>query len=495
MKILTGKQIREADQYTIANEPISSIDLMERASFALSDELEKIVHGSTPLLFIIGKGNNGGDGLAMARILSERGYHCSVYCIFEENVLSEDCRENLHRLPPVVSLLSPDFVVADDAVIVDAIFGSGIRGVVSEPAASVIRRINQIPNLVISIDLPSGMSTEWQKETDTLIWADYTLTIQFPKLAMLLPDYGQFCGELRIVPIGLSEAYIVKADSYFFYCDEGYIKSLLATKRDKFAYKNKFGHTLLICGSKSMSGAATLATGAALRSGCGLVTTHIPYSERIGIITNYPSAMLSFDDRDYFFRLPYNIGDYSSIAVGCGIGQLDETVSALEKLLKSAKVPMVIDADALNIIAANSKLKQYIPKGSILTPHVGELKRLIGEWGSEQEKFEKVQRFSSDIDSIIIVKGAYTAIFCPDGSCWFNSTGNAGMAKGGSGDVLTGLLAGLLARGYNPMDAAKVGVFIHGLAGDLAADNLGQEAMNSKDLIDYLPKAFQKFGR
>ncbi|WP_101688536.1 NAD(P)H-hydrate dehydratase [Dysgonomonas massiliensis] len=493
MKILTGKQIREADQYTIANELISSIDLMERASIALSDELEKVVRKSTPLLIIIGKGNNGGDGLAMARILCERGYHCSVYCLFEEDVLSEDCRENLHRLPPAVSLLSPDFVVADDAVIIDAIFGSGIRGVVYEPAASVIRRINQISNPVISIDLPSGMSTEWQQETDTLIRADYTLTIQFPKLAMLLPDYGQFCGEVRIVPIGLSETYIAKADSNLFYCDEEYIKYLLVTKRDKFSYKNKFGHTLLICGSKNMSGAATLATGSALRSGCGLVTTHIPYSERIGIMTNYPSAMLSFDDRDCFSRFPYNIGDYSSIAVGCGIGQLDETVSALEKLLKSAKVPMVIDADALNIIAASDSLRKYIPKDSILTPHVGELRRLIGEWGSEQEKFEKVQNFSSEIDSIVIVKGAYTAIFCPDGSCWFNSTGNAGMAKGGSGDVLTGLLVGLLARGYNSVDAAKVGVYIHGLAGDLAAADLGQEAMNSKDIIDYLPKAFQQF--
>lgn len=492
MKILTGKQIREADQYTIANEPISSLDLMERASITLSDGLEKLVSKSSPLLFVIGKGNNGGDGLAMARILVNRGYQCSVYCIFEKDALSEDCRTNLQRLPSSVRLLS-DFEVSDDLVIVDAILGSGVRGVVSEPIASVIDKINKYPNRVISIDLPSGMNTEWQEKTETIIRADYTLTIQFPKLAMLQPDYGRFCGDIRIVPIGLSEDYLSKAESQYFYCDEQYIRSLFAKKRNKFAYKNEFGHTLLICGSKNMSGAATLSTGAALRSGCGLVTTHIPYSERIGIMTNYPSAMMSFDNEDSFSHLPDNLDKYSSIAIGCGLGQSQKTIEAVENLLKSIKVPMVIDADALNIIAANKRLRKYIPENSILTPHIGELKRLIGSWNSEQEKYEKVRAFSAEINSIVIVKGAYTSIFCPDGNYWFNSTGNAGMAKGGSGDVLTGLLAGLLARGYNATDAAKVGVYIHGLAGDLAASDLGQEAMNSKDIIDYLSIAFKKF--
>lgn len=492
MKILTGKQIREADQYTIANEPISSLDLMERASIALSDELEKLAKKSSPLLFVIGKGNNGGDGLAMARVLRNRGYQCSVYCIFDEAVLSEDCRVNLHRLPSSVRLFS-DFEVSEDLVIVDAILGSGVRGVVSEPIASVIDKINKYPNRVISIDLPSGMNTEWQPKTDTIIRADYTLTIQFPKLAMLQPDYGRFCGDIHIVPIGLSEDYLSKAESQYSYCDEQYIRSLFAKKRNRFAYKNEFGHALLICGSKNMSGAATLATGAALRSGCGLVTTHIPYSERIGIMTNYPSAMMSFDCEYCFSSLPDNLDKYTTIAIGCGLGQSQKTIEAVEKLLKSVKVPMVIDADALNIIAANDRLRKYIPKNSILTPHIGELKRLIGSWNSEQEKQKKIQTFSAEIDSIIIVKGAYTSIFCPDGNCWFNSTGNAGMAKGGSGDVLTGLLAGLLARGYNPTDAAKVGVYIHGLSGDLAAAHLGQEAMNSKDIIDYLPSAFKRF--
>lgn len=495
MKILTGKQIKEADQYTIANEPISSIDLMERAAVALSGELEKLVDKSSPLLFIIGRGNNGGDGLAMARILAERGFKSSVYCLFGEEVLSEDRRTNLQRLPPNVSILLPDFIVAEDAVIVDAILGSGVRGTVSEPIASIIKRINIYPNLVISIDLPSGMSTEWQQEMDTLICADYTLTIQFPKLAMLQPDYGKYCGEVRIVPIGLNEDFFEKADSNYFFCDEKTIVSILAEKRNKFAFKNNFGHALLICGSKNMSGAATLATGAALRSGCGLVTTHIPYNERIGIMSSYPSAMMSFDDADFFSCLPDNLDSYSSIAVGCGLGQAPETILALESLLKSVKSPIVFDADALNIIAANSNLRQFIPRESILTPHVGELRRLIGKWKTEEEKFDRVLSFAAEIDSYIVVKGAYTVVCCPDGKCWFNSTGNAGMAKGGSGDVLTGLLAGLLARGYNSFDAARIGVYIHGLAGDKAAGDLGQEAMNSRDIIDYLPKAFRQFGR
>lgn len=495
MKILLGKQIKEADEYAINHEPISSLDLMERASTALSAELINHVELGSHLLFLIGKGNNGGDGLAIARMLSARGYSCSVCCLFEREALSEECRANLNRLPvnvEVVDLgsLFSDAVITNDTVLIDALLGSGVRGRTSEPIASVIVAINQLSNKKIAIDIPSGMNTEWQ-ENSLIPKVDVTLTIEYPKLGMLLPDVGDYCGKIIVVPIGLSNEFMTRAETPFFYCDKEYIRTLLKD-RSRFSYKNNFGHTLLICGSKNMSGAATLAVGGALRSGCGLVTAHLPYDERFGIMSNFPSVMFSFDRKEYFSELPSELSKYSSIGIGCGLGQSAETVNALKKLLVEVSCPLIIDADALNIIA-NYKLHRFIPKGSILTPHLGELKRLVGKWGDEKEKIEKVRTLAFEGQSVIVVKGANTLICNPLGYCFFNSTGNAGMAKAGSGDVLTGLMAGLVARGYPVWEAALVGVYLHGLAGDIASLNIGIEAMNSSDIIDGISSAFSSF--
>lgn len=500
MKILTGDQIKGADKYTIENEPISSLGLMERASLHMSNEIVKIVNKDIPLLFFIGKGNNGGDGLAMARILSERGYECKVYCIYSKEDMTEDCRANLEKLPADIEILNSDITlqnipVTENTLIIDAILGSGVKGIVKEPLSDIMDRINNLPNQVISIDLPSGMETEWNdKDNNSIIDADYTLTIEFPKVGMLLPDVGEYCGKIIIVSIGLSEEYINETLSNYSYTDKENIRSLIE-KRSKFTYKNAHGHALLICGSKNMSGAATLATAGALRSGCGLVTTHLPYDARFGIITNCPSAMLSFDERDVFSVLPSDLDKYSVVGVGCGIGQSEETIMALGLLFQSLTSPMVIDADALNILATHKQLHSFIPKNSVLTPHLGELRRLVGEWKSEEHKIELVRQLASDLHSTIVVKGANTMICLSDGNCYFNSTGNAGMAKGGSGDILTGFITGLIARGYSSSKAAIIGVYLHGLAGDFAASALGEEAMNSHDIVEYLPKAFLELNR
>jgi NAD(P)H-hydrate epimerase len=235
-----------------------------------------------------------------------------------------------------------------------------------------------------------------------------------------------------------------------------------------------------------MIGAAMLATGAALRSGCGLVSVHIPYDERTALQTRFPSAILSFDKSGYFSEMPDETGKYNAIGTGCGLGTRIETMKAFETLLKSSQIPIVIDADALNLLAMNKELLKHIPKNSILTPHRGELKRLIGEWNSEDSKHRKTINLSSETQSIIVVKGAHTAIYLPDGKVYFNSTGNSGMAKGGSGDVLTGLITGLLARGYNSFEASVLGVYFHGLAGDKACEKYGCESMNSLDLLEFL---------
>lgn len=484
-KILTDIQIKNADEYTIESEPISSIDLMERASLAIFQWLKDNVDKCVPCLFIIGKGNNGGDGLAVARLLSDAGYNCSVYTVYDRDRLTEECRVNLDRLPQSVTRINTIDDISVDTVIIDSLLGTGVKGSLNESLSVVVDKINSLPNRVISIDMPSGMKSEFGNVDQQMIKADTTLTLEFPKLAMLLPEAGENCGNIIVLKIGLSKKYIEEAGSSYYYITDTFIKKILL-KRDKFAHKGIYGHALLICGSKGMAGAATLAIGAALRSGCGLVTTHIPESERFSLQANYPSALLSLDARTCFSELPSSLSQYTAIGIGCGLGKDQYTVEAFKQLLGLVGKPMVIDADALNILADNYRLRQFIPQNSILTPHPGELKRLIGEWSDEEEKIALVRRLASNLKSIIVVKGSHTMICMPDGNCYFNSTGNSGMAKGGSGDVLTGYITGLLARGYDSIHAAILGVYIHGLAGDKAACNYGMEGMNSKDMIDYL---------
>lgn len=486
MKILTGTQIKEADRYTIVHEPISSIDLMERASNAIAEWICNNISKTSPLLFLIGKGNNGGDGLAVARILFHAGYDCSVYLPFEKEQLTSECAVNLERLPSYIERVTDIKRISNKHILIDSLLGTGVEGTLKEPLLSIIENVNSSPNQVISIDLPSGMISEFGNTYQTIIKADITLTLEFPKLAMLLPEAGEHCGEIITLPIGFSREYIERSPSLYNYITEDYIQSI-QLKREKFSHKGTYGHALLICGSKGMAGAATLATGAALRSGCGLVTTHIPYNERFAIQANYPSAMLSLDDEDYFSSVPKDLSKYSAIGIGCGLRQEHQTSEAFKELLAASyKQPFVIDADALNILADNYHIKQRIPENSILTPHPGELKRLVGEWHNEEKKINLVRRYAANIKSIIIVKGAHTMICLPDGNCYFNSTGNSGMAKGGSGDVLTGYITGLLARGYSSTHAAILGVYVHALAGDKAAARWGIESMNSKDIIDFL---------
>ena len=240
-----------------------------------------------------------------------------------------------------------------------------------------------------------------------------------------------------------------------------------------------------------MVGAAVLASGAALRSGCGLVTVHLPREERFAVQANYPAALVSCDPGAWFTQLPAQIDRYTAIGIGPGLGRHTESVKGLRAVLQCGK-PLILDADALNLLAEQPDLLAQIPAGSILTPHLGELRRLIGDWTSDQQRNEKVQELARRLTSIVVVKGAHTMICAPEGTCFFNSTGNAGMAKGGSGDVLTGLITGLRSRGYNALEAAILGVYLHGVAGDKAADYYGQEGMNAGDLADFIGEGYRE---
>lgn len=299
--------------------------------------------------------------------------------------------------------------------------------------------------------------------------------------------------QLIYLPKDVTEGFAERLGIPFDLVTEWYVKSMLLNRKWD-AHKGTYGHALLVCGSRGMTGAAVLATGAALRSGCGMVTAHVPAEERMAVVTNWPSALLSLDSGNAFSQLPEDISKYTSVGVGCGLGQSEETVAAFGKLMdvcSDNKIPMVIDADALNILASRPELHSHIPQNSVLTPHVGELKRMVGPWKDEDDKLRLAYELAVGLNATVVVKGPETAVCARGYKFTFNSTGNSGMAKGGSGDVLTGLIAGLISRGYSPENAAVLGVYLHGSAGDKAAEYFGPEAMNSADIIDFIPEAFK----
>ena len=537
MKILTGKDIREADLYTIEHEPVAGIELMERAALALEAEIaaaaettedQKTAAEAPEYLIIAGKGNNGGDGLAVARLLKGRfGDTRSISVILPAapDQLSPDCRLNMHLLPAGISLFSfadghitadgsevpPEQLFRGNTVVIDAILGTGVTGAVRGAALQAIRLVNEHSRrcrMVISIDMPSGLPTEPRNREEAAgadtIAADLTLTIEFPKLSLLLPETGRYAGRLRTVHIGLDRKFIDSRESAYAAVDAAYVPTLLRP-RGEFDHKGTHGHALVIAGSAEYMGAAILCTGAALRSGCGLVSAHIPAAGRTAMLISHPAAIISADEAPVFSSHPADLGKYSAVAVGPGIGRSEAAAAALEKLL--ACLPQhpgirtaVLDADALNIISERPEMLAMIPEGSVLTPHVGELSRLLraagsrglledvapagAQWRDDLHKVALVRQLCARLKSVIVLKGAHTMVCSPDGRCFFNMSGNPGMAKGGSGDVLTGLVAGLAARGYDSLSAAILGVWFHGLAGDAAASLRGMEAMNAEDILE-----------
>lgn len=491
MKILTGLQIREADRATLQNQELHSTELMERAALRIAGYLMERYASRPTFLFVVGKGNNGGDGLAVARIMAGNGFKCRVYTLFPENECTEEYRTNLKRLPDsvTVEVFDPQMPPPPipGAIVVDALLGIGADGAAREPIASVIDRINASGREVVSLDIPSGLATEFGNTERPVVLADVTLALQYPSLSMLLPEAGEHAGEVVVLDIGLDQKFIDEAPSPYFYVGKEDIKHLIE-KRPKFAYKNEYGHALLIAGSEGMLGAAILATDGALRSGCGLVTVHVPKAEHSVMHLSHPAALVSPDRGNRFTEVPHNLEKYSAIGIGSGMGQAPETFKAFKELLERYDRPMVIDADALNILGARKELLPLVPQDSILTPHAGELKRLIGEWKDDREKLEKTTELAVALNSYIVIKGAYSVVCDPLGRYWFNSTGNPGMAKGGSGDVLMGLTAGLLAKGMNSRSAAILAVYVHGRAGDDAAQIWGQESMNAEDIAKNLTR-------
>jgi len=500
MKILPIEKIREADAYTIENEPIADIDLMERAARELFTWIIAKTEPEKRIKIFCGMGNNGGDGFVLGRMLGIEGFDVQVFVVRHGDKMSPSCQANYERIQTITGVTLSEITkkdpmpeISDNDVVVDAIFGSGLSKPVTDFVARVIDHINESKAVVISVDAPSGLFCS-RTNTDnkgSIIKADYTLTFQFPKLGFLFPENDQYVGEWEVLPIGLYPDFIntVSVKNHFLLSHD--IKPILKS-RGKFSHKGTFGHGLLIAGSYGKMGAAVLAAYAGLKAGAGLITAHIPKKGNSIMQTAVPEAMVSIDgDKKVFSDLPY-LANYNAIAVGPGISCDEKSASALKLLIQDAGMPLIIDADAINILAENKTWISFIPKKSIFTPHPKEFERLVGKTANDFERNEKQHEFSKKYQAYVILKGAHTAITSPDGTCYFNSTGNPGMATGGSGDVLTGILLGLKTQGYTSLETCLLGVYLHGLAGDLAAEKWGFEALTAGNITDYLGKAFQK---
>jgi NAD(P)H-hydrate epimerase len=506
MKILTAEQIKQADEFTIKNEPIASIDLMERAAAACVKWIRSRYDNTYSFAIFCGTGNNGGDGLAIARILIQHNFKVEVFIITLSKNISKDFEINLERLKGLaeVKYINDEnqfnqIDISPKTTIIDAILGSGLSRPVDERIGKIIKGINNIKTKIISIDIPSGLRTENNSDSkaEYIIHANHTLSLEFPKLSFLFAENSLFTGEWFILPIGIHPDFIQNLKSFELISQSEVLPIL--KRRSKFSYKNNYGHALLIAGSYGKIGAAVLAAKACMRTGAGLLTTHLPKCGYEIMQNSFPEAMVNVDKNEYCLSGFSNLMEnkiYQAIGIGPGLGQADETKMALKKIIKNTRSSIVIDADAINIIASENTLKELLPPNSILTPHIGEFERLIGKkTGNSYERLMYQKEFSEKYKVIIVLKGAYTSISTADDFCYFNSTGNPGMATAGSGDVLTGMILGLLSQQYSPLQAAILGVYLHGLAGDRATAKYGEEAMIATDIIDHIGDVYKNLAK
>jgi NAD(P)H-hydrate epimerase len=500
MKIFTAEQIRAADAYTIANEPVRSIDLMERAAAACSAWLQERYSPGRPVYIFCGTGNNGGDGLAIARLLDAAGYRVHCFLVFFSEHFSADCAVNRTRLEHAFGSrlravhAEQDLPSLDKgAVLVDALFGTGLNRPLKGLAAEVVAWMNRQRAPVVSIDMPSGLMADRSSAGGPVVEAGDTLSFAFYKLAFLMAENARYTGRVHLLPIGIHPGYIARTPTPYRLTEIEDVRRLYRP-RSPFAHKGTYGHSLLIAGSFGKMGAAVLAAGSCARSGTGLVSCQVPGCGYQVMQTAVPEAMCIADPcQDHWSAAPGDLQKYDAIGLGPGLGRHPETAGALEALLEALQrdTRLVADADALNIIGSERQLLESLPPATVITPHPKEFGRLFGSTADDFERLGLQREMSRTHQLHIVLKGHYTSVTTPAGDCFFNSTGNAGMATGGSGDVLTGILTGLLAQGYEPAAAAVLGVYLHGLAGDHAAARLSAEAMIASDITACLGAAFR----
>ena len=496
MKLYSTKQIYKADQISIKKEEIVSSELMERAALQLFNWIHLRMQGAPVKIHLFcGIGNNGGDGIALARHLLDHGYNISVYVINYSEKRSKDFLINLDRLK--ARKYWPSFMSSDDElpeigkddIIVDGIFGIGLNRTPDDWVIKVIQHLNKSEAFILSIDIPSGLFADQGSENlEAIVKSNFVLSFQTPKLVFFLPQTGPFIEQWEVLDIGLDPEYLKVTETDYELIGKNEALSIYIP-REKYAHKGTYGHALIIGGSYGKIGAVCLATNAALHAGSGLVTAYVPKIGNSILQTSLPEVMVITDSNEEVLEtLAFDL-EPTVVGIGVGMGTNDKTVAGFTDFLSMNKKPLVLDADALNILSKNKTLLKNIPENTILTPHPKELERLIGTWKDEFEKLGKVKKFSKKYKCIVVIKGAHT-IVVQNHKGYVNTTGNPGMATAGSGDVLTGIITGLLAQGYSALNAAVFGVYLHGKAGDLAVESSGYQSLVASSLITSIGSAY-----
>ncbi len=498
MKIFNTENIRKIDRITIEEEGVSSQELIRRVAEGVAGEIIGRWSPSTPVVIFAGSGNNGADALVVGRLLLEAGFYPRILLFnFKGNSLSRDCdiakRELLstgyNGLMEIIDRAELPSLTPDHLVI-DGRCGSGLRAPLEGGFMMLARNISESGATVISIDVPSGMFGEWNARVigRNVVHATLTMAIQFPRLSFFLGDNAELVGKWKVIDIGLSNRAIMETPTKYFYVERDEVRAVLKPRKP-FSSKSDYGHALLFAGCYGMAGAAVMAARGALRSGVGKLTVHSARAAFPVIQSQVPEALFSADRHENVISDMSPRFNCSAIGVGPGIGTNDATRGAFETLVKSYKRPLVIDADALNAIAKNQTILDHIAPGSILTPHAGEFDRIFGTQTSDEGRLLKAVEVSHRYKLLIVLKGRYTATVRPDGKVFFNSSGTPAMATAGSGDVLTGIITSLLAQGYKPETASVAGVYIHGLAGEMAAETQGEYGTTAMDIASCVGRA------
>lgn len=492
MKIFSPEQLSELDQLTIKEKQISSHQLMQTAAEKASDELLEHLNKNQKIYFFCGIGNNAGDGFAMAKIFLDQGFEVEVFVLKYADNLSHDAQLNYDILKEKITIHEifeaeelPNF--ENNSVVVDAIFGVGLNREMPKFVQEIISFSNKTESYKVAIDCPSGLYAHQANQKNDMIFnADLTLTFHAPKLSFLFSDFGNQVGEMKILDIGLLQKHHFKSEYNFI--DKEFIKSIFK-KRETYSHKGTYGHIVLVGGQKGMFGSVMLSAKAAMRSGVGKLTVLCPPKavEMLNIIL--PEAMTIESESENFISYQEFDFSYQTLGIGMGIGTSENAFTALKSYLENSEKPILTDADGLNLMSQNKDLLQLLPAKSVLTPHIGELKRLIGEWNNSFEMLEKAKSFSKKYDCILVIKEAFTKVVFHD-DIYINSTGNAGLATAGSGDVLAGIISGLMAQNYSSLQASILGIYLHGLSADLYIDKFSENSLIASDLIDYLGNAF-----
>ena len=492
LPLANADDIRTLDRLTCERQGISSLQLMERAATRCTAKLLELYPDNHDWTVVAGPGNNGGDGLVIARQLFMRGDTVQVYrpqnrpCGAEHDTNAA----RLERLLPTADLAA--FTPPARGVLIDALFGVGTNRPLAEPYASLVAAINRAPVPVVAIDLPSGLQADRPHAAQhAAVHATHTLCLGCPKAALLWAEHETYVGTLHLLPIGLDRAALADIPGARW-LDPAWLRAQQRPRR-RFAHKGDAGRLLLIAGSRGMTGAAVMAAQAALRSGCGLLTAHLPAACTTAFHAQVMEAMSDADPHpNHNSRLTRGIAA-DALLLGCGLGTHVDTAALLHDLAERYHDrPMVWDADALNLLAADPALQAKLPPASVLTPHPGEFVRLAGRpLAHDRERIAAARDLAARLHAVVVLKGKYSIISAPNGDTLINPTGNAGLAKGGSGDVLAGIIAALLAQGYPPFTATALGTWLHGLAADIALTHSHLTSLTASDLIAAIPAALQ----